>query len=428
MSDLKTQARGLLAEFKGHTYVHGIDCLGALGKLAAQVARRVVLVRPHSRTERADQLTDAATNALEGAGVEIVGAPVHGARPNTPREDVYRLEGHILHRRADGVVVVGGGSGIDAAKAAAVLATYGAQSAEIEDYFGVGKVTEAATKTGIEIPPIVAVETASASAAHLTKYSNVTDPAAGQKKLIVDDQIVPRRALFDYAVTMEMPRSFTYDGAIDGISHMLEVLYGAKPETYDKIERIAAVGIELIVTHLQAALDDPRDKGAREALGLGTDLGGYAIMTGGTNGAHLTSFSLVDLTTHGRACGIMNPYYTVFFAPAVERQLRLVGGILARAGYMKQDHERLCGRALGEAVADGLREPARRFGFPSTLSELDGFAASHVDRALTAAKNPQLEMKLKAMPVPLDASTVDAYMGPILEAAACGDFSLIRDM
>jgi len=428
MRDLKGRAGELLAEFKGDAYRYGVGCLEAVGEQAAQVAGRVVLVRPYSQSERADRLTDAVAGALKSAGVEIAGEPVRGARPNTPREDVYRLEGHLLHRQADGVVVIGGGSGIDAAKAASVLATYGGESAEIEDYFGVGKVTAAGERTGVKMPAIVAVETASASAAHLTKYSNVTDPAAGQKKLIVDEAIVPARAMFDYAVTTTMSRDFTYDGAIDGQSHILEVYCGAKAETIDKIEAIASVGIELVVTHLERALADPGDQRAREALGLGTDLGGYAIMTGGTNGAHLTSFSLVDVTTHGRACGIMNPYYTVFFAPAIERQLRVVGDILARAGYMESGHERLAGRELGEVVADGLRELAQRFGFPSTLSELDGFTRDHIGRALAAAKDPQLDMKLKAMPVPLSAGTVDDFMGPVLEAAACGDFSLIRNM
>ena len=428
MSDLKSQARELLKEFKGDTYICGNDCLDDLGKLAVEVAGRITLIHPHRRNEWADALTKRIAGMLDAAGVRVVGEPVDGARPNAPREDVYRLEGHILHRRADGIVVVGGGSNIDAVKAAAVLATYGTESAEIEDYFGVGKVTEAADRTGKTVPPIVAVQTASASAAHLTKYSNVTDPVAGQKKLIVDERIVPQRAIFDYSTTMAMPRDFTYDGAIDGLSHMLEVLYGASDENYDRIERIAAVGIELIVTNLEKALTAPKDKDACEALGLGTDLGGYAIMTGSTNGGHLTSFSLVDVTTHGRACGIMNPYYTVFFAPAIERQLHLVGDILMRAGYMKGGHESLSGRGLGEVVADGLRELAVRHGFPSTLDELAGFSRAHIKKALTAAKNPQLAMKLGGMPVSLDAATVDEYMGPVLEAAASGDFSLIKNV
>ena len=53
---------------------------------------------------------------------------------------------------------------------------------------------------------------------------------------------------------------------------------------------------------------------------------------------------------------------------------------------------------------------------PTTLSELPGFTEKHIERALTAAKNPQLDMKLKNMPVPLNSSLVDEYMKPILEA------------
>ena len=47
--------------------------------------------------------------------------------------------------------------------------------------------------------------------------------------------------------------------------------------------------IRLVVNYLPRALAAPRSREAREALGLATDLGGYSIMLGGTNGAHLTS-------------------------------------------------------------------------------------------------------------------------------------------
>ena len=67
-------------------------------------------------------------------------------------------------------------------------------------------------------------------------------------------------------------------------------------------------------------------------------------------------------------------------------------------------------------------------GFPTKLSEVDGFTDAHIERALDAAKNPQLAMKLRAMPVPLSAETVDDYTRPILEAAKAGDFGMIRTM
>jgi len=292
------------------------------------------------------------------------------------------------------------------------------------------------------LTPHVAIQTAASSAAHLTKYSNITDIATGQKKLIVDEAIVPAYPVFDCEVTYGAPEDLTADGALDGIAHCLEVLYGGVGKSfYGKMEQIAGTGIALVVKYLPRLVARPswpslhglearatQDKEAREALCLATDLGGYAIMIGGTNGGHLTSFSLVDILSHGRACAIMNPYYTVFFAPAIEQPLRLVGKIYQEAELTKADIKNLKGRELGIAVAEAMFELARRIGLPRRLSEVKGFNQAHIDRALTAAKNPQLKMKLQNMPVPLTAQTVDEYMGPVLEAAKDGDLTLIKNV
>jgi len=184
----------------------------------------------------------------------------------------------------------------------------------------------------------------------------------------------------------------------------------------------------LVVNYLPLAIKNPDDKKAREALCLATDLGGYSIMIGGTNGGHLSSFSLVDILPHGRACAIMNPYYTVFFAPAIERPLRVIGKIYQQAELINTDIESLQGRDLGIAVAEGMFELARRINHPKRLSDVDGFSQQHIDRALSAAKNPQLKMKLQNMPVPLTVEMIDDYMGPILEAARDGNLSKIQNV
>jgi alcohol dehydrogenase class IV len=114
-------------------------------------------------------------------------------------------------------------------------------------------------------------------------------------------------------------------------------------------------------------------------------------MVGGTNGAHLTSFSLVDITSHGRAVAVMNPYYTVFFAPAIEPHLRVVGDIYKCHGHITADIDRLHGRELGIAVAEGMIQLGRKVGFRATLAEIPGFTDEHIERAIAAAKNPQLE-------------------------------------
>jgi alcohol dehydrogenase class IV len=290
-------------------------------------------------------------------------------------------------------------------------------------------VTQALADSGKNLRPFVAIQTAASSGAHLTKYSNITDVDTGQKKLIVDEAVVPARPVFDYQVTYGAPPALTADGALDGIAHSLEVLYSAvgKPN-YLQTEEVARETIELVVEYLPRVMDNPRDAKGREALGLATDLGGYAIMLGGTNGGHLTSFSLVDVLSHGRACAIMNPYYTVLFAPAIEQPLRLVGSIFKQAGYTDADIESLTGRDLGMAVADAMIAFAKAIGSPVTLDEVPGFADEHVERALTAAKNPQLKMKLENMPVPLTADMVDEYMGPVLQAARTGNLDIIKNV
>jgi len=410
-------AISLIQGFKGDAYVHGLGCMPQAGALASQLGRRAAIIRdPYSGF---DGSVDILIASLQTAGLDIAGV-VTGAAPNAPLEDLHRITGELIRLNPDVLVSLGGGSTIDCVKAAEVLRTLGGS---IDSYFGMALVTAKLKETGRSLTPHLAIQTASSSAAHLTKYSNITDLSTGQKKLIVDDAIIPARALFDYAITLTAPASLTADGALDGLSHCLEVYYGAtgKPN-FSEVQEVALTAISLIAEFLPRAIADPSSRQAREALGLATDLGGYAIMLGGTNGAHLTSFSLVDILSHGRACALLNPYYTVFFSPAIQTQLKALAGILC------PQSSGLDGRPLATAVAGAIIDLERSVGNPTTLNEVQGFTQAHVTRALTAARNPQLRMKLENMPVPLTPESVDTYMGPVLEAARSGDLSQILNL
>ncbi len=421
MSDF-TRARGLIQEFQGNRYVFGSGVLGQTGKIAVELGKHAALI--YDPFPGNIPFVQTIKNSLATAGVTVV-KEIEGAKPNAPREDLYRITDELKSTDADVIVCLGGGSTIDAAKSAEVLRTLGGT---IDEYLGTGLVTAKLKATGKTLTPIVAIQTAASTGAHLTKYSNITDVKTGQKKLVVDMAVVPARAIFDYDLTLSMPPGFTADGALDGVSHCLEVLFDSvgKPY-YGKMMEVAQVGIGLVVEYLERAMKNGNDVEARTALGLATDLGGYAIMLGGTNGAHLTSFSLVDILSHGRACFIMNPYYTVYFAPAVEESLRMVGKIFQDAGLTSADVQNLKGRELGVAVAEAMIALSKKVGFPTTLSEVKGFTDGHIQKALEAAKDPALKMKLENMPVPMTAAMVDEYMGPILQAAKTGDLSLIKN-
>ena len=418
-----TRAKDLIRSFKGDSYLGGHGVLSRVGELAAGLGRRAALVR--DPFPGSDEFIGTIRKSLDAAGIDVLGV-IDGAAPNAPREDLHRITGQLRELDPDFYISFGGGSTIDASKAAGVLNVLGGG---IEDYFGTGLVTAAIEKTGKRLKPHLAIQTAASSGAHLTKYSNITDLTTGQKKLIVDEAVVPPRAAFDYEVTFGAPEALTADGALDGVSHSIEVLYGAvgKPY-YDLMTRVGRETFDLVFRYLPRVLENPRDREGREALALATDLGAYAIMLGGTNGAHLTSFSLTDILSHGRACIMMNPYYTVFYAPAIEEPLQIVAASLSGTGAAAADVTEARGRQAGVIVANGIREFEIRVSVPTTLSEVPGFSDAQIERALAAAKNPQLKMKLQNMPVPLTAELVDDYMGPVLEAAKTGDLGVIRNL
>ncbi len=423
MENLRATARRLLEVFKGDSYAFGAGAAERTGQMAASLGRRFLLVRGSS-SERNGML-DAVCKAMDKAGLEITGE-CRGAAPNSPIADVLRVRDAILEVEPDAVIGLGGGSLIDALKGSVALACLGGTC---DDYYGVGRVSTEMAKQGTSLMPMLAVQTASGSAAHLTKYANITDLATMQKKLFIDEALVPPVALFDYNATRTMSAEFTKVGAFDGISHLMEVYLGM-PEGNEhsaRVAEIALTGLELIVSSLPGALRTPESEELRSNLGLGTDLGGYAIMVGSTNGPHLNSFSLVDLMDHGKATALLLPYYVCFFAPAVRDRLLEIGRLYRKYGYIELSSKlrELEPTELGLTVAKGMAEMAASVGFLTRLDEIDGFGEEHMQRMLSAAKDPSLSSKLQGMPIPMTSEDVDAYMRPLLEAARTGDFSRI---
>ncbi len=437
--DHKYKARKMLNDWKKGNYAFGMDVLARLGDFAQKVGKSTMLVVTGLGVEKwTEPFVDKISSFLKEKNIDILDI-IKGARANAPREDVYRIANQIGKKKPDSIIAIGGGSTIDAVKAASLLASL--DSDDVETYFGMGLVEEKLKKEGKELPIVIAVQTAASSAAHLTKYSNITDPLTGQKKLIIDEAVVPPLAVFDYSTTIGAPYSITADGGLDGIAHCLEVVYGATGKPFfSKVMDIAEAGISLIIENLPKAVDEPEDEDARVALGLGTDLGGYAIMVGGTNYGHLFSFSLVNLLTHGRACALVNPYATVFFSSAIEPQLKMVGKILSKAGYIDKDVEKFTGRDLGIMVAQGMINFSKRIKFPTTLDEVGG-SIEDKERILKAAKNPQLWSKLEQAPISLISrsargeidksqteANIDEYMGALIDGVRSGDFDKIKNI
>lgn len=442
--DIKTlmdEGAKIIRQWKGDQYVFGFGVLGEIGRLTRELGNSVLLVVADIDQDWMAPIRKKVEESLRASGITF--ETILGANPNTPMTDVYRLASHLSRTKAGVALALGGGSTIDAVKASTILATFTpsevqhalgvseALSSSIEPYFGTGCVSKVIQAARRSPRPVVALMTAASSAAHLTLASNITDPSTNQKRLILDPALYPAASLFDYAVTLHSPKNLTVDGALDGIAHVWEVLTGAiRLENYPDLRSATEISMRLIITGLQKFIKDPKDHDARVALGLGTDVGGYCLMKGaGTHGPHLGSFSLVDILTHGRACAILNPYYTLLFSQTTQDQLRMAAQVFYEAGYMSKEETKLTGYDLGLAVAQSMLTLWKELGFPTTLKDC-GATPAHLDKMIRAAKNPQLKMKLSQMPVPMDAERgdIDRLMQPTLEAAFSGDLNMIPKM
>ena len=215
--DYKDRARNMLNDWKKGNYAFGMGVLKRVGDFAQGAGKSTILVITGLGSEKwTKPFLDDVRTCLKDKNIDILDI-IKGARANAPREDVYRIANQIGKKKPDSIIAIGGGSTIDAVKAASVLACL--NSDDVETYFGMGLVTEDLKKEGKELPIVIAVQTAASSGAHLTKYSNITDPLTGQKKLIIDEAVVPPLAIFDYSTTIGAPYSITTDGGLDGIAH-----------------------------------------------------------------------------------------------------------------------------------------------------------------------------------------------------------------
>ena len=166
----------MLTEWKGDSYTFGFDVLEKAGEQAGKFGKRAILIAAELGESWVSGFLQTSKNSLRAQGVEF--EIIAGARPNAPREDLYRLALHIARTRPEVIVALGGGSTIDAAKAADVLATFSPQEVQdilqppqaqvdsIDPYFGVGLVSKVKTGSGKRLIPLVALQTAASSGAH----------------------------------------------------------------------------------------------------------------------------------------------------------------------------------------------------------------------------------------------------------------------
>lgn len=194
------------------------------------------------------------------------------------------------------VVAVGGGSVIDAAKAAAaIIPTEGSTS----DYF---HGTREIRRKGLFF---VAAPTTAGTGAEITKNSVLTETESKIKKSIRHPAMVADVALIDPSLTLSCPPALTAASGLDAFTQAVESFTTQKANAGTRALSEAAV--RLLLTHLRGAYERPDDLAARRLVAEGSLLSAMAFSQSGLGAAHGLAHPIGSLlgVPHGVACAIL---------------------------------------------------------------------------------------------------------------------------
>ena len=331
-----------------------------------------------------------------------------GVEPNPSKETVYRIAYHLLAGNFTCLLAVGGGSVIDAAKAAGILAKV--KQGELDDYFGVGMVSKKTERS----MDLVAVPTTSGSGSEVTRFSVITDPGLGVKKLMIDGAIAPNEAIVDPELTYSCSKRVTLVSGLDAMTHLVEGYLNTVDDAADPgTNHRALTGLSLLFEALPKIIRDPQDKTGRKNMALASLLGGTVLFYKQAGGPHLNSFSWCNVMDHGEACAVMLPYYGAYYAPVVADRLKKVSQIMGfpDSGDVARD------------FSQGMLDFYRELGFPLTLKEFKNFSRELIEKAVSDAA--QNKMKLEAMPRPVPLEKSESVLRIIIEGAYEGNLDEI---
>ena len=211
-------------------------------------------------------------DALKADGLNITVFTNINNEPTTI--DVDNALAALKDSASEGIICLGGGSALDTAKAAAVLATNGGK---MSDYMGYHKVKKPSL-------PLIAIPTTAGTGSEVTRVVVITDVENDVKMMCLDNAFMADVAIVDYALTMSMPKSLTAFVGIDALTHAIEAYVSKKANPVSDI--FALLAVKLISENILTAYDHPDDEKARESMMLGADYAGIAFSNSSVCAVH----------------------------------------------------------------------------------------------------------------------------------------------
>ena len=253
--------------------------------------------------------------ALEHLTADIIVAAYDCVTTNPTEANVMGALSSYREHACDGIVAVGGGSPIDAAKMTAVLATHDGELAGFRAAAGGMRITPA-------IAPVIAIPTTAGTGSEIARGAGIA-LASGEKVAFNSQYLIPRVAICDPELTLSLPRFLSAGTGIDAFSHCLEGYLSSAVNP--PADAVALDGIERLITHLPRAVNDGSDRDARWNMMMGAIEGGMSILRG-LGPAHALSIPLDAYELHhGTLVGVLLPHTVDFIMGSVgpERMERL---------------------------------------------------------------------------------------------------------
>ncbi|MEE4129765.1 iron-containing alcohol dehydrogenase [Pseudomonas viridiflava] len=202
----------------------------------------------------------------------------------------------------DGVIAFGGGSALDAAKAVALMS---GQTRPLWDFEDIGQNHLRANPLGIA--PVIALPTTAGTGSEVGRASVITDEHAQVKRTILHIRMMPRIAILDANLTLDLPTHLTAATGADALTHCMESW--CSPVWHPMAEAVSVKGMQMIKAYLPRVVADGQDLEARQQMLVASSLGAAAFQRG-LGGVHAIAQSLGALYDqhHGLLNAILLPY------------------------------------------------------------------------------------------------------------------------
>jgi alcohol dehydrogenase class IV len=283
---------------------------GAIAGLPAHLAdlrlKRVVLVSDSGLL--AAGTVDRVREIAVAAGVDLHPYTATAENPTTANLDeiaaLYRAQG------CDGIVGLGGGSSLDAAKAASALIENGGS---VWDYRG----RDLVPRHG---PPVICIPTTCGTGAEVTFVVVITDPGEHFKVVCVSRNLAATVAIVDPELVLTAPKAIIAATGADALAHATEsyLNLGSDP----LLDSINIRAIRMIGQNLRSAVHE-RDPDAIGQVSLASCMTGLAFNMNANAVVHAASTPVTAHhgVPHGVANAIFLPPGLDLIRPACEEKL-----------------------------------------------------------------------------------------------------------